>query len=104
MVVLCFVLVGVLGFVLFSEHPIRVGFWFILYSTIVSVCVGLDFSRYFGYLLFFVYVGALLVIFCMVVRLTPNPVFRVVPFIGLMPFIIGGGVNLFDFGGSLGLS
>lgn len=85
-----FVLVGIFGFVLFSEHPIRVGFWFILYSAYVSVFIGIEWSRYFGYLLFFVYVGALLVIFCMVVRLTPNPVFRVVPFLGLLPFLGSG--------------
>lgn len=97
MVVLLFVLIGTLGFVLFSEHPITVGFWIILYSVFVSVCVGFDCSRYFGCLLFFVYVGALLVIFCMVVRLTPNPVFRVVPFIGLVPFCIRGraGISVF---------
>lgn len=85
-----FVLVGIFGFVLFSEHPIRVGFWFILYSAYVSVFIGLEWSRYFGYLLFFVYVGALLVIFCIVVSLTPNPVFRVVPFLGLLPFLGSG--------------
>lgn len=100
-----------LGFILFSEHPISVGFWFILYSTYASVFIGLSLSSYFGYLLFFVYVGALLVIFCMVVRLTPNPVFRVVPFVGLLPFLMGslgrgarfvfGGINFFNVDGDL---
>lgn len=90
LVTIFFVLVGIFGFVLFSEHPISVGFWFILYSAYASVFIGLEWSRYFGYLLFFVYVGALLVIFCMVVSLTPNPVFRVVPFLGLLPFLGSG--------------
>lgn len=44
--------------------------------------------------MFFIYVGALLVMFCIVVRLTPNPVFRVVPFVSLFPLggrLMGGG-------------
>lgn len=66
----------------------------------------MEWSRYVGYLIFFVYVGALLVIFCIVVRLTPNPVFRVVPFVGLFPLgnrLAGGeGFNVFKrFGGEI---
>lgn len=74
-----------------------------VYSLYVSVFVGLKRSSYFGYLLFFVYVGALLVMFCIVVRLAPNPVFRVVPFMGLLPFCLSGGCWWLGVG-SLGVS
>lgn len=87
-----FLLVRVLGFVVYSEHPISVGFWVVFYFLVVSIWVGYEWSSYIAYLLFFVYVGALLVMFCMVVRLAPNPVFRVVPLISLFPFV--GGVVL----------
>lgn len=85
-------LLGVLSFIVYSEHPVRIGFWFVIYSVMVSIRVGVEWSSYLGYLMFFVYVGALLVMFCMVIRLAPNPVFRVVPFVGLLPLIGGGEV------------
>nr|YP_010688215.1 NADH dehydrogenase subunit 6 [Pillucina pisidium (Dunker, 1860)]WBR65409.1 NADH dehydrogenase subunit 6 [Pillucina pisidium (Dunker, 1860)] len=79
------VLLCILSLIAYSEHPISVGFWFVWYSLMVTFWVGVEWSSYGGYLIFFVYVGALLVMFCMVVSLTPNPVFRVVPFVSLFP-------------------
>lgn len=95
-------LLRALVYIGYSEHPVMVGLWFILYVVMVSGWVGLECSRYIGYLVFFVYVGALLVIFCMVVSLAPNPVFRVVPFVGLLPFV-GAGIVAGEGGVSGGL-
>lgn len=87
--VIVFLILGALVYISYSEHPVTVGLWFILYVLMVSGWVCLEYSRYIGYLVFFVYVGALLVMFCIVVSLAPNPVFRVVPFVGLLPFVGG---------------
>lgn len=58
-----------------------------LLSGVASISVGVELTSFIGYLMFFVYVGALLVIFCIVTSLAPNPVFRVVPMIGILPFL-----------------
>ncbi|MES9964256.1 MAG: hypothetical protein ABW116_12015 [Candidatus Sedimenticola sp. 20ELBAFRAG] len=65
-----------LTFVLLREEPIAMGLGLAAFSVGVAVIVGVEYSRYFGYLVFFVYVGTLVVMFCMVVRIAPNPQFN----------------------------
>lgn len=69
-------MMGVLLYILVSAEPIGMGFGLAVYSVVVGVLIGDEFSSYFGYLVFFVYVGTLVVMFCIVVRLAPNPKFR----------------------------
>lgn len=99
-VVLLMISMSVLLYILVCEDPIRVGFGLALYSTTVSVVVGLEWSSYFGYLVFFVYVGTLMVMFSMVVRLAPNPLFQVVPFMCLF-FLCFGGVCAMELVGGM---
>lgn len=63
-------------FFLVSEDPLRMGLGFGVYSGLVSLVMVFEGKRVFGCLLFWVFVGTMLVIFCMVVRIAPNPVFR----------------------------
>lgn len=81
---------GALLFVVLAEHPIAMGFGLAFYSLFVSVLVGEEQSCYFGYLIYFVHVGTLIVIFCMVVRLAPNPLFKLTPLLRLYFFQTGG--------------
>lgn len=83
---------GALFFVILAEHPLRMGFGLALYSLASALMMGEDYSRYFGYVMYFIYVGTLMVMFCMVVRLAPNPVFRVTPLVTLYLFQTGGRV------------
>lgn len=83
---------GALFFVILAEHPLRMGFGLALYSLATALMMGEDYSRYFGYVMYFVYVGTLMVIFCMVVRLAPNPLFRITPLVTLYFFQTGGRV------------
>lgn len=62
------------------------GFRLAFYSLLVSLLMRERYFRYYAFLLFFVYVGTLMVIFCIVVRLIPNPVFRLTPLIGFWFF------------------
>lgn len=68
--------VGVITFFLISEDPLRMGLRFGVYSGLVSIILIFEEKRFFGCLLFWVFVGTMLVIFCIVVRIAPNPVFR----------------------------
>lgn len=63
-------------FFLVSEDPLRMGFGFGVYSGLMSFLVAVEVNGFFGCLLFFVFVGTLLVMFCIVVSIAPNPVFR----------------------------
>lgn len=69
------VIMGVLLYILVSDNPVGMGFGLAIYSAVVAILIGEEFSSYFGYLVFFVYVGTLIVMFCMVVSLAPNPKF-----------------------------
>lgn len=77
-----------LRFILSATDPITMGFGLAIYSLLVSVLIRQRYFRYYAFFLFFVYVGTLMVIFCMVVRLAPNPVFRLTPLIAFWFFFI----------------
>lgn len=90
-----FLLVCVLGslfFLILAEHPLRMGFGLAVYSLVTAIMVGEDYFSYYGYVMYFVYVGTLMVVFCIVVRLAPNPVFRVTPLVVFYFFQLGGRV------------
>lgn len=74
--ILTLLLLTSLIFILLREEPIAIGLGVARYSTIGALLLGVEYSRYYGYLLFFVYVGTLVVIFCMVVAIAPNPQFK----------------------------
>lgn len=71
----------VLLFFLISEDSLRIGLGLAVYCGLVSFIVSVDGKNFFGCLLFWVFVGAMLVMFCMVVRIVPNPVFRLFSFV-----------------------
>lgn len=56
-------------------QPLRIGLVIILISVILRGLVGLIFVSWFGFLLFLIYVGGLLVIFAYVIVLIPNSYF-----------------------------
>jgi len=57
-------------------HPLRVGLCIILCSLIRCLLVGLLRHSWFGFILFLIFVGGLLVIFAYVAALRPNVYFR----------------------------
>lgn len=69
------VIMGTFMFIMAADDPMSMGFGLAVYSLMVSVLIREEISSYFGYMVFFVYVGTLVVMFCMVVRLAPNPLF-----------------------------
>lgn len=71
-------------------QPLRLGLIVIIIAIVLRVIVGFLFVSWFGFLLFLIYVGGLLVIFAYVVVLMPNNYFfsKNVFFYFLMSFII----------------
>nr|YP_009192127.1 NADH dehydrogenase subunit 6 [Granata lyrata]ALK03371.1 NADH dehydrogenase subunit 6 [Granata lyrata] len=56
-------------------QPLSLGFCIMLYSVLSCTCIGLMGSSWYGYILFLVYVGGLLVMFAYVSALAPNNFF-----------------------------
>lgn len=56
-------------------QPLRLGFMLRLLTLFVSGLLGIIIFSWYGYLLFLVYIGGLLVIFIYVIRLVPNLIF-----------------------------
>lgn len=55
-----------LRFILSAMDPITMGLGLAVYSLLVSVLIRQRYFRYYAFFLFFVYVGTLIVIFCIV--------------------------------------
>nr|YP_009353844.1 NADH dehydrogenase subunit 6 [Lyonsia norwegica]AQZ26156.1 NADH dehydrogenase subunit 6 [Lyonsia norwegica] len=74
------VVLGVLGFVfpylISAQHPLSLSALILITAVALSVSVGLEVSNYFGYILFLIYAGALLVVFTFSSALTSNPHFK----------------------------
>ena len=71
---LCFVRVG---FVLFVGEPMAMALTLGVLSSIVSVAICMAYSSWFGFTVFLGYVGGLVVVFCIVLRVAPNPDLKV---------------------------
>lgn len=58
--------------IIFAESPLTLGLWLILITLISSVFILSTTSKWFGIVLFLVYVGGLLVIFSYFSAISPN--------------------------------
>lgn len=61
-------------------QPLRLGIILILLTLLICIVRSLIISSWYGYILFLIYVGGLLVIFVYVASLSPNVIFGSVPF------------------------
>lgn len=68
----CFSLLAVIPVL---SQPLALGVVVLLFRLFSCVIVGLCVSSWYGYVLFLVYVGGLLVIFAYVAALVPNRIF-----------------------------
>nr|YP_010943704.1 NADH dehydrogenase subunit 6 [Ennucula tenuis]WLV28174.1 NADH dehydrogenase subunit 6 [Ennucula tenuis] len=56
-------------------QPLSLGGWIMIMALFCTLMMGLDCNSWFGYVLFLMYVGGLLVMFAYVAALTPNLIF-----------------------------
>nr|YP_009353861.1 NADH dehydrogenase subunit 6 [Myadora brevis]AQZ26166.1 NADH dehydrogenase subunit 6 [Myadora brevis] len=68
--------VGVTSVFIRLNHPLSMGAMILLLSGLSSILIGMEVSSWFGYVIFLIYVGALLVMFAYVAALAPNPEFK----------------------------
>jgi len=55
-----------------TRSPIILGFWILILSIIVSLLCRSIFFRWFGFIIFLIYIGGILVIFSYFVAIQPN--------------------------------
>lgn len=56
--------------------PLAIGVWILILSISISFLVGVIYSSWFGFILFLIYIGGMLVIFAYFVSIQPNQQFR----------------------------
>lgn len=86
-----------------ARSPLALGLWILFMSMLVSVLCRTTFSRWFGFIIFLIYIGGMLVIFAYFAAIQPNQevnlrtplFFIVVAFINLPINIYPVLVNLF---------
>ena len=55
-----------------TSTPIALGAWILVLSVLVSILCGSSFIRWFGFIIFLVYIGGILVIFSYFAAIQPN--------------------------------
>jgi len=55
--------------------PLALGLWVLILSISISLLTSLIYSSWFGFILFLIYIGGMLVIFAYFVRIQPNQQF-----------------------------
>lgn len=74
--ILLIVLVLSIGLsVIVAFSPLRLGAWILILSIIVSVLCRTTFRSWFGFIIFLIYIGGMLVIFSYFVAIQPNQYF-----------------------------
>ncbi|YP_010718648.1 NADH dehydrogenase subunit 6 (mitochondrion) [Liolophura japonica] len=72
-----FSLILSIGFILpMVSQPLSMGSLILINSFMISICVFFESGSWFGFILFLIYIGGLLVMFAYVTALTPNLVFK----------------------------
>jgi NADH-ubiquinone oxidoreductase chain 6 len=95
----CFITMLTLSFgvsLIITFYPLTLGFWILVLSIIISILISTTFSRWFGFIIFLIYIGGMLVIFAYFVAIQPNQHFRLkVPFFFLILSFINLPINIY---------
>jgi NADH-ubiquinone oxidoreductase chain 6 len=59
-----------------AYYPLSLGLWILILSISISVLIRTSFSRWFGFIIFLIYIGGILVIFAYFVAIQPNQQFN----------------------------
>nr|YP_009537152.1 NADH dehydrogenase subunit 6 [Octopus cyanea]ATP74755.1 NADH dehydrogenase subunit 6 [Octopus cyanea]ATP74768.1 NADH dehydrogenase subunit 6 [Octopus cyanea] len=83
-------------------QPLSLGFVIMLMSIFMSVMISFFIYSWYGYMLFLVYVGGLLVMFMYIISLIPNLIFfskgiMVYMFIGLVGFFMMNLISMYSY-------
>ena len=71
----CLLVILTLSFglsIIITFSPISLGVWILVISIIISMVIRTSFSRWFGFIIFLIYIGGILVIFAYFVSIQPN--------------------------------
>lgn len=86
-----------LGIVIISVYsPIVLGFWILMISMIVSILLRGIFFSWFGFIIFLIYIGGILVIFSYFIAIQPNQYINIkTPFFYFMLGIFNLPINIY---------
>ncbi len=78
--IICFIRMIIISIslaLLNSYTPLALGFWVIMLSLRISLAVAINLFSWFGFIVFLIYVGGMLVIFSYFVAIQPNQQFEI---------------------------
>jgi len=62
--------------IIMSFSPLSLGFWILILSFLISIIISRLISRWFGFIIFLIYIGGILVMFAYFVTIQPNQKFN----------------------------
>jgi len=75
-IILIRITIGFASLLFWVGHPISLGAVIFLLRGLCCLIIGREVSSWYGYIIFLIYVGGILVIFAYIVALAPNPHFK----------------------------
>lgn len=69
-----------------AETPLALGLWILIIALFIAIILRLSVSSWFGFILFLIYVGGLLVIFAYFVAISPNQQLQVIKLFWIIIF------------------
>ena len=70
--------------IILTISPLTIGFWVLIRALLTATVTALSLSSWFGFIIFLIYIGGILVIFAYFSAIQPNQQFKtIVPFIGI---------------------
>nr|YP_010583791.1 NADH dehydrogenase subunit 6 [Octopus salutii]UXN83987.1 NADH dehydrogenase subunit 6 [Octopus salutii] len=104
MVLMMFFSLGfsIISMLIILIQPLSLGFMIMLISIFMSIMVSFFIYSWYGYMLFLVYVGGLLVMFMYIISLIPNLIFfskglMMYMFIGVIGFFLMNMVSMYSY-------
>nr|ALQ78845.1 NADH dehydrogenase subunit 6 [Glycera cf. tridactyla FS19] len=63
--------------ILLTFSPLAMGFWVLMIALLTAACVSLSMSSWFGFIIFLIYIGGMLVMFAYFTAIQPNQQFKI---------------------------
>nr|ALS46272.1 NADH dehydrogenase subunit 6 [Glycera americana] len=71
--------------IVLTMSPLAMGFWVLMLALLTATVTALSLSSWFGFIIFLIYIGGMLVMFAYFTAIQPNQQFKIMtPFIAMM--------------------
>nr|ALQ78780.1 NADH dehydrogenase subunit 6 [Glycera dibranchiata] len=70
--------------IILTFSPLATGFWVLMLALLTATCTALSMSSWFGFIIFLIYIGGMLVMFAYFTAIQPNQQFKIgIPLLAL---------------------